>query len=189
MRSNAANVRSEEAKVSKTVSTDVATEDKDIKDAAQTTKTTTTTATDRAVAKTNDAEAEEQGKKRKRKKKKSASSEDDTAEGVAQYDEYKVGMVFFIFTKTLRSLSKIAININTNLYYSQIEMDLVRAVASLEFVSERGLNSTDQGPYVLANQVYFVIVQYPSYFYFLYLSNCEYFTYIYLKPFVLLINK
>ena len=90
MRSNAANVGSEEAKVSKTVSTDVATEDKDIKDAAQTTKTTTTTATDRGVAKTNDAEAEEQGKKRKRKKKKSASSEDDTAEGVAQYDEYKV---------------------------------------------------------------------------------------------------
>ena len=88
MRSNAANVGSEEAKVSKTVSTDVATEDKDIKDAAQATKTTTEVATDRA--KTNDAEAEEQGKKRKRKKKKSASSEDDTAEGVAQYDEYKV---------------------------------------------------------------------------------------------------
>ena len=159
---------------------------------AQATKTTTEVATDRGVAKTNDAEADEQGKKRKRKKKKSASSEDDTAEGVAQYDEYKVGVVFFIFTKTLRSLSKIAININTNLYYSQIEMDLVRAVASLEFVSERGLNSTDQGPYVLANQVFlfvFVFVQYPSYFYFLYLSNCEYFTYIYLKPFVLLINK
>ena len=92
MKSNAANVGSEEAKVSKTVSTDVATEDKDIKDAAQTTKTTTTAeaATDRGVAKTNDAEAGEQGKKRKRKKKKSASSEDDTAEGVAQYDEYKV---------------------------------------------------------------------------------------------------
>jgi len=34
----------------------------------------------------------------------------------------------------------------------RIEMDLVKSISSLEFVSERGINSTDQGPYVLANQ-------------------------------------
>ena len=51
---------------------------------------------------------------------------------------------------------------------SKIEMDLVRAVASLEFVSERGLNSTDQGPYVLANQVF------SSFFYQIKLSGALY---------------
>ena len=35
----------------------------------------------------------------------------------------------------------------------QIVMDPMRALASLEFVSARGLDTADQGPSILANQV------------------------------------
>ena len=40
----------------------------------------------------------------------------------------------------------------------QIVMDPMRALASLEFVSARGLDTADQGPTILANQVIFVMM-------------------------------
>ena len=42
---------------------------------------------------------------------------------------------------------------NSYYYYFQIVMDPMRALASLEFVSARGLDTSDQGPTILANQV------------------------------------
>ena len=44
-------------------------------------------------------ELAEQGKRRKRKKKKSAEDDSASAEGVAQYDEYKVDIMMIVFNQ------------------------------------------------------------------------------------------